>query len=346
MEYYNWIDEQIYSELERNGLIRFNEMLRIINKLRPKGSKKVVRPLLSAHLKKMVKQNILQKDETEKGYTGSYRFTESAKILRKIGAFEGVTNERNGYNFDEAKNPKRVLKKILRKTLYAKAIGITKIVEQTISKSGTVTVHKIRHDESFLNKDIIDNQPVNSTNMIFSSHVKIKDEDVENIIHACDERLRMDEPFTMAEFHKKRKIIKHYFTICCEISGYVRLILESTRTHIRDLNNAELAWYSETMGQDKLINFLEYETKERKNEVKEILQKRPELKTKYLDEVKRRISIIDQLIITRQKELDNLLKDMDEKFQSVCNLINDLSYPEFMKDSHTKIYQIPKDSTM
>ena len=352
LEYFNWIDDQIYSELERNGFIRFNEMLRIINKIRPEGSKKVVRPLLSTHLKKMVKQNILKKDETDKGYKGSYRFTETAKTLRKIKAFEGVKNERDGYNYDETKDHKIVFRKSLRKILYAKGSGITKIVKKTVDKSGNTIVNEIRHDHSFSQQDIIENQAVNSTNIIFSPNVRIKDDDVKDIISVCEKELRITDPtfedsnFSPTEIHKTGNIIKHYLSICCEISVYVRLILELTWTHIRKYTKAELAWYSETLGQDKLMYFHEYEKKERKNEIKELIQNKADLKREHNKQVKGWISGYDQLIIARKKELDYLLKDMDEKFHPICNLIKDLSYPEFMKDLHAKINQIPKDSTV
>lgn len=71
--------------------------------------------------------------------------------------------------------------------------------------------------------------------------------------------------------------------------------------------------------------------KERKNDAKKFIPNKTELK----NEVQRRISKWDELIITRQKELEDLLNKMDNKYHPICNLVNEFSYPKFMRDLHS-----------
>jgi len=320
------------------GKIHFNETMNIVNSNRPPNTKEVTRALLSTHLTKMVRQRILHKKISEKGYEGFYTFTTAAKLLRKLGISEHIDSERDRYDYDETRDANKVLKKLLRKILYTRGVGITSVIRKKRAEPGDIFInnqtYEIHHDDSFSIKDIIENQLVNSTNITFSSNVKIKDEDVEPLMDFCKNQLRITDPaifddshFNMTEFNRARKIIKNYFSICCEISAYIILRLQLTWTHIRKHRKQELAWYFETLGRDRLLYFLEYEMKRKKKYYDSLGN---EIKREFKKEVRRRISVYDQLIIARQKELDGLLNNLDTKFYSICNLIKNLSYPQFM----------------
>jgi DNA-binding HxlR family transcriptional regulator len=347
LKYYDWIDNIIFDQLDKNGYIQFNEILRIINKdnNKPQKVKEITKATLSEHLRRMISQNIIFREPHLQGSKGSYKYTGAGNILRKLGMIVTVANERDGYDFDERNHPEIVLRKILRKTLYAKGIGVTKIVNQAISNSGKVIINEIRRDRSFSEQDIMNNQP-GSTNIEFSSNVKIKQEDVRDIIHFCKNQLRILDPafsdasaFNMTEFNNIYKPMQKYLSICSEMSAYVIIILQLIWTHIRKYKRPELIWYFETLGQDRLLYFLEYELKKNKNDAKEIIQNNSNLKRKHIKEIIRRVSVYSHLITVRQKELHDLLNKISVKYHPMLNLINDLSYPKFMRDLHSSLQQ-------
>lgn len=364
MQYDYSVDDILYEELDQARRskpehVGFNRTLRRINKIRTSVLKKkpITVRTFRMHLKKMKDQGIVHGNPPLPGHKGHYQFTEQAVIMRKLGIFEGVDSRRNKkYSIDESKNKAR--KKAIILLLTMAATGSTKLKRTSKIQPGDVAVRNTLtgklesfevHSTTGVSAEDVTRYSIDYRRKIIPKN--ITNSEIQDLVNALGETTHLssyeakaltDFPIIIADSLQKGELVyrvqdakvKKFFTFSQEILAYAIWRMELTWKFIRlRLRTEEIRWYCDLVGKENTIAFFEDERRKASSHITSLGTR---VKESKIEQIKTHIKVLDSLIISRIKELDEESAYVKEKIGYLYDFTIGIVYPMFLRDLHKK----------